>query len=279
MVEHSTQIGIEFISVFGLPPVDYVKLAAKLGCSHISIALAPSGENPHRYPLWSLRDDSQLRHDFRSALAHHGIKLSVGEGFLIWPDTSEDAFKADLDLMAELGVPIANVVSLDPDVERTQATLDQFAGQAQIRGMSSTLEFMPGLPISNLKAAHDLIQAINNPYLRLLIDSMHLYRSGLNPAEIAADIAALSPDAIGHIQICDVPLPSNNTLSYADEARYERLAPGAGNLPLRDLLHALPRNRVIGLEVPELHKAQANIGPEQRLEASVAALRSLLALA
>ena len=32
-------LGIEFISVFGLPPVEFVHLAADLGCRHISTAL------------------------------------------------------------------------------------------------------------------------------------------------------------------------------------------------------------------------------------------------
>jgi hypothetical protein len=32
-------LGIEFISVFGLPPADFVHLAADLGCRYVSTAL------------------------------------------------------------------------------------------------------------------------------------------------------------------------------------------------------------------------------------------------
>jgi hypothetical protein len=33
------RLGIEFLSVFGLPPVEFVNLAADLGCRYISTGL------------------------------------------------------------------------------------------------------------------------------------------------------------------------------------------------------------------------------------------------
>jgi hypothetical protein len=39
-------IGIEYINVFGLPPVEFVNLAADLGCAHIGTGLLPM-------PLWN----------------------------------------------------------------------------------------------------------------------------------------------------------------------------------------------------------------------------------
>jgi sugar phosphate isomerase/epimerase len=78
-------IGIDFISVLGLPPVEFVKLAAELGCQHISIAPAPFTANPHNFPSWSLRDDKTLRHELIAALRDNNITLSLGEGFLIRP--------------------------------------------------------------------------------------------------------------------------------------------------------------------------------------------------
>jgi hypothetical protein len=39
-------LGIEFISVFGLPPVDFVHLAAGLGCRYISTADRVAAEIP-----------------------------------------------------------------------------------------------------------------------------------------------------------------------------------------------------------------------------------------
>ncbi len=54
-------LGIEFISVFGLPPVEFVHLAADLGCRYISIALTGSPLKSLGYQAFSLKDDVALR--------------------------------------------------------------------------------------------------------------------------------------------------------------------------------------------------------------------------
>ena len=51
------RLGIENISVFGLPPVEFVNLAADLGCRYISIGLESIAYNPQGYPKFSLRED------------------------------------------------------------------------------------------------------------------------------------------------------------------------------------------------------------------------------
>jgi hypothetical protein len=58
---------------------------------------------------------------------------------------------------------------------------------------------------------------------------------------------------------------------------FERMVPGEGELPLFDMLTALPRDRVIGLEVPLRRAAEAGVGPRERLRRCVEAARSLLA--
>src|SRR5262245_31146217 len=52
------RLGIELLSVFGLPPVEFVNLAADLGCRYISSGLSAGPYNPHGYPSFSLRDDA-----------------------------------------------------------------------------------------------------------------------------------------------------------------------------------------------------------------------------
>ena len=61
MAADMDQLGIEHLSVFGLPPVEFVNLAADLGCRHISTALMAIASNPYGYAPSSLRDDAALR--------------------------------------------------------------------------------------------------------------------------------------------------------------------------------------------------------------------------
>jgi hypothetical protein len=52
-------LGIEFISVFGLRPVDFVHLAADLGCRYISTALTGRPLKSLGYLAFSLKKTSR----------------------------------------------------------------------------------------------------------------------------------------------------------------------------------------------------------------------------
>ena len=267
-------IGIDYISVVGLHPVEFVKLARRLGCDHIGIGLEPGGDNPHGYAPWSLRSDAGLRRDLKRALADHDVTISIGDGLLGRPDVPAAAVEADLDLFAELGVTTANLVSLDPDRDRASASIAAFADAARARGMRAVIEFLPGLPLaSSLPAAVDLVERAGSPNLGVVIDAMHTFRSGAS----VADIAALAPGQAGYLQLCDVPMPALPGIAHHEEARYERRIPGDGDLPLAELLRAVPSDLVIALEVPQRALAQAGMGPEDRLRPAVERTRALLA--
>lgn len=268
------RLGIETISVFGLPPVQFVNLAADLGCSYISTGLSPIPYNPHGYPTWSLRDDPALRRQMIAAMRDRGISISLGEGLTIRADLDVRDRAADLDLMCELGVTRINAVSLDPDFARTRDQFAKLVEMADAVGVETTMEFAPGLTVGDLPTALAVIRHVNRPNFRLLIDTMHFLRSG----STAADLAALDPNLIGYVQLCDAPLISKFP-SYMEEAMFERMTPGTGELPLLDILKVLPPHLVISLEVPQRGLAEAGVGPQERLGACVTAARNLLARA
>jgi sugar phosphate isomerase/epimerase len=265
------RIGIDSLSFLNLPPVESVHIAADLGCRYISIAFDPLSANPHGYPIRSLRDDAGLRRDLAAVLKDRGVSISVAEGFMVTPGTDIGACSGDLDLLGELGVSRANILSIDRDRTRSLDQIGSFVALADARGIESVVEFVPGLAIGTLSDALAAIRHIGSPNLRLVIDCMHLIRSGSS----AADVAALDPDLIGYAQICDVPLVAT-VANYSDEACHHRLPPGEGELPLLDILAALPRDVIIGLEVPMAGAAEAGIGPYERLKPCVESLRALL---
>jgi sugar phosphate isomerase/epimerase len=179
---------------------------------------------------------------------------------------------ADFEVLAELGAEQVNTVSFDPDMSRS---VDQFAVVAEsaaAAGMKATLEFVPNLTVSDLPTALAAVGQVGRPDFRLLIDTMHFFRSGSEPQ----DIAALDPGIIGYVQLSDVPVVPGIP-DYMEEACFERMVPGTGQLPLLELLRVLPREPVIGLEVPLRSQADAGIGPHARLGPCVEAARGLLA--
>ena len=64
----TNRLGIEMLTLLGMPPVEHVTLAAELGCVTISTGLMKLPLSPFGYPQletlyepWSLLDDAALR--------------------------------------------------------------------------------------------------------------------------------------------------------------------------------------------------------------------------
>lgn len=266
------RLGIEFITALGQDPADYVHLAADLGVPQIGLALSPVSLASPDQPSWSMRDDAVLYARVKAALIDRQVNVMLGEGFLIHPQMDVANAARDMDLLAELGTARINLVAIDPDVPRYHDQFALFAAMASERSMAATVEFMPGVAVATLAQALDCVVASGCNTAGVLVDSMHFFRSGATPEELAA----VDPALIGHAQICDAPVVPT-IASYADEARYERLSPGEGELPLRAFVEALPRDMFIGLEVPQRSRALAGRDHHARIGAIIAAARGLAA--
>lgn len=266
-----TELALGFLNGFGLPPVEFVELAAELGCRYVSAVVQGVPLVPLGYAPFSLKDDAGLRRDVRAAMTHRGIAASLGDGFLVLPDTDMGAFDADLDVLAELGVPRINVVSLDPDLLRTFDRFAVLTEAAAQRDIQTVVEPVPGLTIGDLPTALAAREHIGRTDFRILIDTMHVVRAGSS----AADIAALDPDCIGYAQLNDTTLQPRLD-NYMQEAMFERMVPGEGELPLLDILTALPPDLVVEIEVPRRSLALAGVSPIDRMRPCVDAARRLL---
>ena len=263
-----SRLGIEQLSVLGLTPVEFVNLTADLGCNCISTGLT----GMPGYTPFSLRDDKALRREMRAAMRDRGIAISLGEGCIVRPGHDVRDLAADMDIMRELGAERINTVSMDPDLARTLDQIAILAEMAAARGMESSVEMCPVLTIDTLASAVAAVRHVGREDFRLLLDTMHLGRSGAT----AAEIAALDPAMIGYVQLADAPLKPTNP-SYMDEATFERMVPGEGEMPLREYFAVLPKDVMVSLEVPLRAKTQAGIGPRERLLPCVVAARTLMA--
>lgn len=267
------RLGIEMLSVAGMDPVSQVRLAAELGCGHVSLApgQVPAAFNPLGYPAWSLRGDPALRRTLADALRETGVSISLAEGFAVRPGQAMADKAADMDLMAALGARGLGAVCMDPDPVRAADEFALLAQMAAERGLLATIEFAPGQAIGSLDEALALVRAVDAPHFRLLIDAMHLFRSG----GTVAQVAALDPALIGYAQLCDVPL-APAAPDYMTEAMTMRRAPGAGELPLAALVAALPPDIPLGLELPDFARMQSDLTPAEQLRPAVAAARRLI---
>jgi sugar phosphate isomerase/epimerase len=125
-----------------------------------------------------------------------GVSIALGDGMLVLPGADIAHRAADLDVLAELRVPRVNSVSLDPDLARTFDQLAVLAELAAARGMETTTEPAPGTTIGDLTTGLAALKYVGRTDFQLLIDTMHLVRSGFG----AAHLAALEPRSIGYAQ-------------------------------------------------------------------------------
>jgi sugar phosphate isomerase/epimerase len=273
-----SRLGLEMLTVLGMPPVDHIRLAAKLGCTLISTGLSGLPMRQLGVPDWtlfadwSLETDGALRAEMKSALRDTGVRIALGEGFRVRSDGDVRDRGASLDIMADLGAERINAVSMETDLARTHDQLAQLCDMVTARGMQFTIEFAPPNAIHSLAAALAAIDHIGRGKCRLLLDAMHFFRSGATVAELAA----LDPDLIGYVQLCDAPLESPGG-TYMQEAMFSRMVPGEGQLPLRDFVAALPPTMDIGLEVPILAETLAAGGPDAVAARAIGAAAAILA--
>jgi sugar phosphate isomerase/epimerase len=206
-----------------------------------------------------------------AAMRDRDVSVALGEGLIVQPEIDVADHAPALDLMVELGAPRINTISLDPDQTRTVDQISQLVEMAWERGMTTTVETSPGFLPGTLAEALEVIDAVGHPALGLLVDTMHIVRGGALPADVAA-----AADRIRYVQLSDAPMASRSDLSYFEEAMFERMAPGDGELPLRELLAVVPEGTVVSLEVPLRSEAAAGRGPHERLGRCVEATRALL---
>ena len=267
-------VGIEYQTVLGYPPVEFVHLAADLGCHAISMKSRTgpyNAANPYGYGDFSFLDDTGVRRRMAAALRERAVAISLAEGFVVIPGADLTDDLASLDVMGELGATRANVVTMDADLGRSFDQFGAFAEAAADRGMQTTLEFARSLALTDLETAVAAVRYVGRSDFRLLIDTMHVVRSG----STAADLAALDSSLFGYVQLCDSTLEQRGA-AYRDDSS-DRLAPGEGELPLVDIMLALPEWLPVGAEVPMRSRATAGMPARTCAELAVEGARGVLA--
>lgn len=136
----------------------------------------------------------------------------------------------------------------DPDKGRFVANLSALAELAAAAGIAVDLEVMPWREIGTLDAAVKAVAATGMTNVGVLVDALHLARSGASPE----DLAGLPPSMIRSVQLCDAHAEGpKDTAALIAEARGRRLLPGLGALPLGELLGVIPQDAAISVEVPK----------------------------
>lgn len=214
--------------------------------------------------------------DVRTELAGSGLHLLDLEVLWLRPGAPDPSHHQLLDVALELGARNVLVVSADPDratvAERYAALCDRAAGTS----LRVALEFGAFTELPTIDDAAAILTLVAHPNAALLVDALHLTRSGGD----AAAVARLPRRWLSYAQLCDAPLhgPAMHERSaIREEAVDGRRVPGEGELPLDAVLHALPDGLPLSIEVRSKHLRNTYPDVTERARIVAAATRHWLA--
>ncbi|UUT36173.1 TIM barrel protein [Microbacterium elymi] len=203
-----------------------------------------------------------------------GVVVRDVEFLPITAETGPDDWNPALETGALLGAGVLTVAGADADRSRLVDTLARLTVDAAQFGIRPALEAISYQVVSRVDDAAAIARATG---AALMLDPLHIQRGGSS----IDDVAALDPDLIPVLELCDAPLRlADDGPGSADarqyEARKNRLLIGDGALPLAALLAAAPAGTPVSLEIPN-ERLQAELSPTEFLARNAHAARELIA--
>ena len=259
-------LAVAHLTALDAAPPAWFDLAAQAGYQKVGIRILPAVPGAVCYPL-----DRAALIVWRRRLADAGVGVHDVEFVPLTPDVDVEALRPTLALAAELGAQRLNVSGDDADTARLAGNFGRLCDLAAEVGLGVDLEFMRFRMVGSLAHALDIVMRAARPNGRLLIDLLHLFRSGGTPQMLGK----VPPAALGSVQLCDAPRHDPGDAALADEARAGRLFPGEGALPLREYLDALPPGLPMSVEVPT-GTSHPQLAATERLRRAATAARLLL---
>lgn len=241
-------------------PVDTIEAAAAAGFDMVGLWVDPAE--------WT----AAHTRDARAALAATGLPLLDVEVVWIKPETPMDDYRKVIDVGAELGARNVLCVSSDPDHARTADVLAQLCRHAEDSAIRVALEFGIFTEVKNLAQALAVLNRFDHPLRAVLVDPIHVDRSGTS----IADIAQIDPALLPYAQFCDAPAERPDPADFNAVIRDAidlREQCGEGALPLAALYHALPPGIPLAIELRSLALREAFPHPALRAAAVADATR------
>ena len=265
----SPTVSLSPLTILDAAPPDQVVAAATAGFPALGIRVAPAAAEK----VWPMLGDTPAMRETLARLADTGVGVLDVELIMVRPAFDRAAALAVLDAGHRLGARFVLTLGYDPDEARLADHFAWLCAQAADRGLRPGLEFMKYSPVQTLAAAVRIVRAAGHPAGSVLVDALHLRRSGGSPADLADVPAKLLP----YGQLCDGPLepvwPTDDRARA--ESRTGRLLPGDGELPLAELVQMLPAGGVLSVEAPV--SALAGLPPVERARRARRAADRLLA--
>jgi sugar phosphate isomerase/epimerase len=251
--------GLDHLTMLDISPPEFVSLAALAGFTTVGLRIAPVTPGEEAWPVFP---GSPMLECTQRRCADTGVAVLAVEAIAVGPRADLGGCEPVIEAAAALGARYLNVICDDPDTGRFA---DRFAALAEMGRpyqVHPVIEFCAYRPVRTLAGA--IAIARHSAGGAVLLDTLHIQRCGVTTGELAG----LAPGLLSYLQVCDAPLRQPHGLRVAApmprgqradagddavlEARAGRLLPGEGELPLAELIGALPASLPVSVEAPSL---------------------------
>jgi len=266
------EIALAHLTVLDASPPDVVDVAAAAGFDSVTLRMADAMRDEPN----PLVGDTPLRRETLARLEHHGLGVLDIEVIRLSGETDVAALEPTFESAAAIGARNALVIGNEPDAGLMAERFRQLCDLAQPYRLRAALEFMVFTACRTVQDAFRIVERADHPDAIVLVDPLHLRRSG-GTVDDVAELVARNPERFPYAQLCDAPLaaPEDGDRGLYREAVRNRLNPGDGELPLGDLVAALPAGAALSVETPVA--TLIDRPPSERAQAAMDAMRRLLA--
>jgi len=251
-------VGIGHLTMLDVAPPDWVSLAHDTGFDAVGIRAAAIGPTEEEWPMGA---GSPMLAETLRRMDDTGVQVLDVELVRLEAQTIVAKYEPLFETGAELGARFVNVMADDPDLHRATDNFAALVEAARPYGLRPAIEAIPYMQVRTL---FDAAALVGDSGGGIIIDPLHLQRGGGGPQ----DVRSLDPRLIAYCQLCDAPLAAPHDLprphklprgqsvegitDLALEARAMRLLPGDGELPLIEIVSALPTGPPFSVETPNL---------------------------
>lgn len=194
-------------------------------------------------PSW----DRRRGNDVARALADTGLCALDVEVVWFQPGEGASTHDAMVEIALELGARNLLCVSSEPDIATTKRRFEHLCRRAERGDLRVVLEFLAITQIRTLQQALDVVRDVAHPAGGILVDTLHLQRTG----STAHDLRDIDRHLMPYLQLCDATaaLTDDSPEGLLEDALYLRRLPGEGELPLRDILAQVDSRLPLSMEI------------------------------
>lgn len=243
------------LTVLELAPPAMLIAAARAGYQACGLRLLPFSPGGTAYDLMG---DASLLRETQAVMRDTGLQIADIEIIRIEGPFDARPYLPFFEAGQKLGARHILVTGEDPDRNRLVDSFARLCEACRPYGLTADMEFMPWMTADSIRTTREIVEAAGQDNGGVLVDPIHFERS----TSTLTDLEQLPSRLIHYAQICDAPAKAPvDTEGLIHASRHERLLPGEGDIPLKDMIRCYAPDLTISVEIPNT-KRRAEAGTQ-----------------